>query len=107
MITKTFNITKHDANTLPSECVGINEKGGFYDKNELIKRMNSKLTVTGLIGYDIVSRDNYPVVDDGLSTKKIYLQAKFKYRKSLYYRSSLKVRFEKIYKSSLSKTFSG
>ncbi len=63
---------------------------------ELIKRMNKKLTVSGLLGYDMVNRDDYPVVGDGTSTKKLYLQAKFNYRKSLYYRSSLKIRFEKI-----------
>ncbi len=63
---------------------------------ELIKRMNAKTTLSGLIGYDIVNRDNYPTVDDGLSTKKLYLQGKLKYRQGLSMRSSLKVRFEKI-----------
>ena len=27
MITKEFNITGHDANTLPQECIGKNESG--------------------------------------------------------------------------------
>ncbi len=63
---------------------------------ELIKRMNPKTTLSGLIGYDIVNRDDYPVAGDGISTKKLYLQGKLKYRKGLSMRSSLKVRFEKI-----------
>lgn len=63
---------------------------------ELIKRMNSNVTVAGLVGYNIVNRDNYPMYDDGTSTKKFYAQGKFRYRKDLSLRSSLKVRFEKI-----------
>ncbi len=63
---------------------------------ELIKRMNSNLTVAGLVGYNIVNRDDYPIHDDGTSTKKFYAQGKFRYRKNLSLRSSLKVRFEKI-----------
>ena len=63
---------------------------------EVIKRMNKRMTVNALVGYDIVNRENYPIVGDGTNTKNLYLQGKLNYRKSLSLRSSLKVRFEKI-----------
>ena len=63
---------------------------------EIIKRINNQMTGNLKLGYDIANRDNYPVYDDGISTKKFYAQGKFRYRKGLKYNTSLKVRFEKI-----------
>ena len=41
MFTEKFNITGHDANTLPPECVGKNESG-WEIKGENLKRTHDK-----------------------------------------------------------------
>lgn len=63
---------------------------------EVIRKINPQMTLSVLGGLDVANRDNYPVYDDGISTKKIYGQAKMRYRKGNGYTSSLKYRFETI-----------
>lgn len=63
---------------------------------EVIRKINPKMTLSVLGGLDVVNRDDYPIYDDGLSTTKIYGQAKMRYRKGNGYTSSLKYRFETI-----------
>lgn len=63
---------------------------------EMIKRMNPKTTLSILGGVDVTNRDDYPVMDDGTSTKKFYGQAKVNYRKGLRYKTTVKYRFEAI-----------
>lgn len=63
---------------------------------ELITRLNPKMTLSVLAGFDGTDRYDYPVVEDGTYSKKFYAQAKYRYRKGLKYSVSLKYRFEKI-----------
>ncbi len=63
---------------------------------EYITKMNPKMTLSVLAGFDMTNRDDYPVFEDGISTKKIYGQFRINYRKGMYYSTRLKYRFEKI-----------
>ena len=94
----TFRETRPDSNYVDFDFTRYSSLNRTNTKlsAEIIKRMNKSLTVNALVGYDIVNRENYPIVDNGTKTKKLYLQGKLNYRKSLSLRSSLKVRFEKI-----------
>ncbi len=62
---------------------------------EVISRINPRMTLYVLGGYDRIDRDDYPVKDNGTITNKIIGQAKLRYRKGLRYSSLLKYRFEK------------
>ena len=84
--TKDFDFTRYSAY----------DRTEFKFSGEVIKRMNPKTTLSLLAGLDVTNRDNYPVVDDGTSTKKFYGQANVKYRNSNIFNTSLKYRFEAI-----------
>ncbi len=62
---------------------------------ELISRVGSRWTVSGLVGYHNVDRRDYPVVGDGTTSGTFIGQAKLNYRKGLRYSSRVKYRFEK------------
>jgi len=63
---------------------------------ELIRRLNKKMTLSVLAGYDRVERYDYPLPDDGTETSKLIGQAKLRIRKGLKYTSTVKYRFESI-----------
>ena len=62
---------------------------------EYIHRLNPKVTLSVLAGYDRVARTDYPVVDNGLTSSTITGQARLRYRKGLTYNTSLRLRYEK------------
>lgn len=62
---------------------------------ELIHRLNKKITLSGLAGFNRIDRYNYPSQDDNLVTNQFYIQGKLNYRKGLKYRTTLKARYEK------------
>ena len=62
---------------------------------EVITRLNPKMTLSVLAGYQLIDRDDYPTPGDGLTTNRFIGQAKLRYRKGLKYSTSLKYRFEK------------
>ncbi|MCP4685632.1 MAG: hypothetical protein GY867_09320 [bacterium] len=62
---------------------------------EVIRRLNPKMTLSVLAGYNRVDRYSYPDSDDNLVSGTFIGQAKLNYRKGLKYRSSFKYRFEK------------
>ena len=62
---------------------------------EVIHRLNPKLTVSGLIGFNQVKRYYYPHPDDYGTSDKIIAQFKARYRKGLTYSTQVKYRFEK------------
>ncbi|NOY88499.1 MAG: hypothetical protein GXO93_03790 [FCB group bacterium] len=63
---------------------------------ELITRLNKKMVLSILGGYDVTARDDYPIVNNGITTKKLIGQAKLRYRKGLKYASTLKYKYENI-----------
>jgi len=64
---------------------------------EIISRLNRTTTVSGLLGYNIIDRHDYPVPDGGdQSTGKFFGQAKFKYRKGMKFSFNAKYRMEMI-----------
>lgn len=62
---------------------------------EIVHRLTPRWTVAVLGGYEMISRDDYPTIDDGLNTKRFIGQVKANYRKGLSYSSRVKYRFEK------------
>ncbi len=62
---------------------------------EVIHRLNPRWTVSVLGGYEMIDRDDYPVADDGLQTKRFIGQIGARFRKGLNYSSRMKYRFEK------------
>jgi hypothetical protein len=62
---------------------------------ELTTKLSPKATLSVLGGYESIKRDDYPVMDDGLTTNRIIGQAKLRYRKGLRHSTNLKYRFEK------------
>jgi hypothetical protein len=62
---------------------------------EYIHRLNQKMTLSILAGYDRVARKDYPIVDDGLTSSTLTGQARLRYRKGLSYSTDLKLRYEK------------
>ncbi len=62
---------------------------------EVITRLNNRWTLAVLGGLRVIDRNDYPIYEEGLSTKKITGQAKIRYRKGLNYTSSFKYRVEK------------
>ena len=63
---------------------------------EVITRLNPRMMLSILGGVNIIDRDDYTIPGDGLTTTKLYGQAKLRYRKSPKYNTSLKYRFETI-----------
>jgi len=61
---------------------------------EFVSKLNQKMKVSVLVGYNHIDRYDYPE-PDGLKTKRLIGQAKLNYRKGLRYSSSVKYRFEK------------
>lgn len=62
---------------------------------EVIRRLNPKMTLSVLAGYNRVDRFGYPDSEDNLVSNTFIGQAKLNYRKGLKYSSMLKYRFEK------------
>ncbi len=62
---------------------------------EIITRLNDRFTLSVLGGYTLIDRDDYSVVDEGLTTKRLIGQAKLRYRKGLQYSARVNYRFEK------------
>ncbi len=67
----------------------------FDGSLELITRVNPRLTASFLLGYENISRKDYPVHDDGINTNRFSGQLKLRYRKGLTYSTSVKYRYEK------------
>lgn len=64
---------------------------------EVIHRLNPKVILYALAGYNRIDRDDYPVWDEGTKTDEFIFQVRMRYRKGLRYTSSVKYRFEKIF----------
>ncbi len=62
---------------------------------ELISRLNPRLTGSILLGLEVIDRYDYPVYDNGTTTKRFIGQVKAHYRKGMKYSTRLKYRFEK------------
>jgi hypothetical protein len=62
---------------------------------ELIRRLNPKMTLSVLAGFNRVDRGGYPDADDNLVSNTLIGQAKLNYRKGLRYSAYVKYRFEK------------
>jgi hypothetical protein len=62
---------------------------------EVMHRLNPKVTLSFLAGYESVDRKDYPIVDDGTKSGTFTGQAKLRYRKGLKYATTFKYRFEK------------
>lgn len=62
---------------------------------EVIRRLNPKMTLSVLAGFNRVDRHGYPESDDNLVSNTFIGQAKLNYRKGLKYNARLKYRFEK------------
>ncbi len=94
----TFRDGATDGNTYDFDYTRYSSLDRMVSKidAEMIKRLTPKVTLSLAAGYHINNRDDYPVYDDGLSTKKIYGQLKVRHRKGLRYNSTLKYRYEKI-----------
>ena len=62
---------------------------------EVVRRVNPKITVSLLAGFNRVDRYAYPSVDDNLTSNTFIGQGKLFYRKGMRYQVRLKYRFEK------------
>lgn len=64
---------------------------------EILSRLNRKVTLSGLLGYNVIKRFDYPIPDgNDQQTGKFFGQAKANYRKGLKFSANAKYRFEKI-----------
>jgi len=64
---------------------------------EILSRLNLKTTVSGLLGYNVIDRHDYPLADgDDQQTGKFFGQVKFKYRNGLKFSFNAKYRMEMI-----------
>jgi hypothetical protein len=64
---------------------------------EVIHRMNPKMTLSVLAGYQLINRDDYPEHDNGLKTDRFIGQAKIRYRHSAQFSGWAKYRIEKTW----------
>jgi hypothetical protein len=63
---------------------------------ELISRLNKKLTLAGLLGFNLIDRYDYPEDDSHYKTKKFFGQAKIKFRPDSKISVNAKYRMEMI-----------
>lgn len=62
---------------------------------EVIHRLNPTMVLSGLVGYEMVNRYDYPEVNDGIDSKTLIGQAKLRYRNGRKFSGWAKYRFEK------------
>ena len=73
------------------------DRNDFKGSLEIISRLNRTTTVSGLLGYNMIDRHDYPIPDgDDQKTGKLFAQAKVKYRKGLKFSARAKYRMEMI-----------
>lgn len=72
------------------------DRTNFDGSLEFLARVNPKLTVSVLGGYDYVNREDYPIVGEDNTTSKMIGQLKIKYREGLKFSFRGKYRYEKI-----------